>query len=97
MWTLYLVDSTSFITKICTLSLHDALPISDGGRALAWRHRIRWRDRVHLCRPHHVPALAHLQEVLRPQADRDERSEEHTSELQSRRELVCCLLLEKKK
>src|SRR5204862_4542185 len=25
------------------------------------------------------------------------RSEEHTSELQSRRDLVCCLLLEKKK
>src|SRR5438874_6155089 len=28
---------------------------------------------------------------------RDERSEEHTSELQSRRDLVCRLLLEKKK
>src|SRR5438874_10420063 len=32
--------------------------------------------------------------ALRPQ---DERSEEHTSELQSRRDLVCRLLLEKKK
>src|SRR5438874_4810755 len=29
--------------------------------------------------------------------DGDQRSEEHTSELQSRRELVCRLLLEKKK
>src|SRR5690349_23906774 len=29
--------------------------------------------------------------------DLDERSEEHTSELQSRRDLVCRLLLEKKK
>src|SRR3712207_8828075 len=29
--------------------------------------------------------------------DRDERSEEHTSELQSRQYLVCRLLLEKKK
>src|SRR5436309_12193760 len=29
--------------------------------------------------------------------DRDERSEEHTSELQSRENLVCRLLLEKKK
>src|SRR5438874_9171494 len=29
--------------------------------------------------------------------DRDTRSEEHTSELQSRRDLVCRLLLEKKK
>src|SRR5690349_23341957 len=30
-------------------------------------------------------------------SSRDERSEEHTSELQSRRDLVCRLLLEKKK
>src|SRR2546421_7553935 len=33
----------------------------------------------------------HLQQI------RDERSEEHTSELQSRSDLVCRLLLEKKK
>src|SRR5690349_23449659 len=31
------------------------------------------------------------------QIDRAQRSEEHTSELQSRRDLVCRLLLEKKK
>src|SRR5204863_3746929 len=30
-------------------------------------------------------------------ASSNARSEEHTSELQSRRDLVCCLLLEKKK
>src|SRR5439155_22665236 len=34
---------------------------------------------------------------LRPQARPTERSEEHTSELQSRGHLVCRLLLEKKK
>src|SRR5215469_17567110 len=33
----------------------------------------------------------------RPRARRRARSEEHTSELQSRRDLVCRLLLEKKK
>src|SRR3712207_7284639 len=33
----------------------------------------------------------------RPEDPRDERSEEHTSELQSRQYLVCRLLLEKKK
>src|SRR5439155_23291166 len=33
----------------------------------------------------------------RPRPDRDDRSEEHTSELQSRGHLVCRLLLEKKK
>src|SRR5690349_22421345 len=36
--------------------------------------------------------------VIRPPASAaDRRSEEHTSELQSRRDLVCRLLLEKKK
>src|SRR3712207_8688232 len=35
--------------------------------------------------------------VLRPAHDRVGRSEEHTSELQSRQYLVCRLLLEKKK
>src|SRR5438874_2812207 len=35
-------------------------------------------------------------DVLR-RGRRDDRSEEHTSELQSRRDLVCRLLLEKKK
>src|SRR5438874_9766948 len=34
---------------------------------------------------------------IRPAAVHDARSEEHTSELQSRRDLVCRLLLEKKK
>src|SRR5438067_9081137 len=38
--------------------------------------------------------LVHLWEV---RAGTDERSEEHTSELQSRFDLVCRLLLEKKK
>src|SRR5690349_22158791 len=32
-----------------------------------------------------------------PRLEKQDRSEEHTSELQSRRELVCRLLLEKKK
>src|SRR2546429_6017163 len=40
-------------------------------------------------------ALAQQEE--RPGAEQDERSEEHTSELQSRLHLVCRLLLEKKK
>src|SRR5690349_23627237 len=48
------------------------------------------------------PARLHAADVSRgdvhPGRDAaDERSEEHTSELQSRRELVCRLLLEKKK
>src|SRR3712207_7701542 len=35
--------------------------------------------------------------IIRPIADNTARSEEHTSELQSRQYLVCRLLLEKKK
>src|SRR3712207_9544215 len=87
-------------TEIYTLSLHDALPISrDGDEAAA---DARARDRAH----RHVAALvelhAHLQRPARahePQPAREDlhRSEEHTSELQSRQYLVCRLLLEKKK
>src|SRR3712207_7967076 len=69
-------------TEIYTLSLHDALPIWNG-RLGRWRGRIR-RD---LWAPHE---LSGGDRVLRG------RSEEHTSELQSRQYLVCRLLLEKK-
>src|SRR5215471_3700286 len=45
------------------------------------------------------PVPPHAPADVRPDrpCDQDERSEEHTSELQSRRDLVCRLLLEKKK
>src|SRR5690349_23455254 len=41
--------------------------------------------------------IASLDELLKQDATSSVRSEEHTSELQSRRDLVCRLLLEKKK
>src|SRR2546429_5564369 len=76
-------------TEIYTLSLHDALPIFHPSRrdhAAALRHVRRDRHRpVHRARF----ALRHPR--------RRRRSEEHTSELQSRLHLVCRLLLEKKK
>src|SRR5256885_4898611 len=82
-------------TEIYTLSLHDALPIS--------------RQIEHSLREHVVPyqivnglefyqrkeikdILAYLHLLNNPR-----RSEEHTSELQSPCNLVCRLLLEKKK
>src|SRR2546429_3588033 len=71
-------------TEIYTLSLHDALPISFLNLARA--SDLRVRRLLLLSRDgmtKHVVA-----EVL--------RSEEHTSELQSRLHLVCRLLLEKK-
>src|SRR3989442_8587883 len=71
-------------TEIYTLSLHDALPISrNRSRATAARLRVPGNHRAD-----HAPDLA---------CDRLDRSEEHTSELQSRPHLVCRLLLEKKK
>src|SRR3989442_4864895 len=68
-------------TEIYTLSLHDALPISTP-TCRAGRASCRGR------RPP-APGRAAGSECL--------RSEEHTSELQSRPHLVCRLLLEKKK
>src|SRR5690349_21918763 len=50
-----------------------------------------------------IGEVRHIELVLRPYLRGDgrpqaaDRSEEHTSELQSRRDLVCRLLLEKKK
>src|SRR5438874_8959500 len=71
-------------TEIYTLSLHDALPIyhrQDRGKR-GQHHRAGAPDRG-------------LDDRLL--AGQAVRSEEHTSELQSRRDLVCRLLLEKKK
>src|SRR5438045_9721886 len=73
-------------TEIYTLSLHDALPIcSNAARTLAPRPP----------GPAVPPRLA-----VRSEAGLSSRiaarSEEHTSELQSLRHLVCRLLLEKK-
>src|SRR5687768_17938844 len=81
-------------TEIYTLSLHDALPIWQG-RRVAHDLRLEVVDpRADRHRSSH--RLAHLAVDPRrhPVA---ERSEEHTSELQSRLHLVCRLLLEKKK
>src|SRR5438270_10426185 len=64
-------------SQIYTLSLHDALPISDGDQALLFL----W--------PVETLSQRRFPDLL--------RSEEHTSELQSQSNLVCRLLLEKKK
>src|SRR3712207_8754653 len=75
-------------TEIYTLSLHDALPIyeiSDLGHVTGSPEQARGgRLRLRL-----------LADLRHPHAPRSVRSEEHTSELQSRQYLVCRLLLEK--
>src|SRR5260221_10382271 len=74
-------------TEIYTLSLHDALPIS-----IAAPTRQPF-DTFH-GRQHVVFDFINPNEKL---FDGSKRSEEHTSELQSHSDLVCRLLLEKKK
>src|SRR5256885_15791386 len=77
-------------TEIYTLSLHDALPISFGDiQPAAVLRRVTEFDPLHVgTRP-----VRRERFVERPFG----RSEEHTSELQSPCNLVCRLLLEKKK
>src|SRR3712207_7972817 len=77
-------------TEIYTLSLHDALPISIGeelGQMSA--HLVGDRQRRF--------AQGLGEELVVEHGVIESRSEEHTSELQSRQYLVCRLLLEKKK
>src|SRR5438093_1964830 len=73
-------------TEIYTLSLHDALPILDD-RGILWIVSGRSRQGS-------FPAGWTGAWLV---AGRTARSEEHTSELQSLTNLVCRLLLEKKK
>src|SRR3712207_7143989 len=81
-------------TEIYTLSLHDALPI--------WAHAVRHgsgpddsgAENAVSCHAEHHPRRRFGSGVSGPA---HLRSEEHTSELQSRQYLVCRLLLEKKK
>src|SRR3712207_7157504 len=77
-------------TEIYTLSLHDALPIYARlpSRGFAEPRRPPPRIRLRNREP-----TVHLRKV----SNSAPRSEEHTSELQSRQYLVCRLLLEKKK
>src|SRR3712207_8929843 len=91
-------------TEIYTLSLHDALPISPRP-AVQVRSRgssVRCRGSARREAPP-FPAARRWSCAARPAAAATRatgsavpRSEEHTSELQSRQYLVCRLLLEKK-
>src|SRR2546430_13631406 len=91
-------------TEIYTLSLHDALPISDGaeGHGLAPGHGAQRRAKPVLDR--RLPGRGESVAAHGAQIGNDRsggsggrRSEEHTSELQSQSNIVCRLLLEKKK
>src|SRR3712207_6855397 len=89
-------------TEIYTLSLHDALPICPtprgprGGGRGGTTSRPGGRRRGGRPRRARSGRAAPLGRS-RPRRRSAGRSEEHTSELQSRQYLVCRLLLEKKK
>src|SRR5947207_11179459 len=89
-------------TKLYPLSLHDALPIwivsllpntSEMLGALHLQGRVVAVDYY----TSYPPDLASLPKVSDVNGKYNVRSEEHTSELQSHSDLVCRLLLEKKK
>src|SRR5207247_6532760 len=99
------------LPPLSALSLHDALPISLV--FAAWRGHLRRLEAHHaLPFGRFCPPCRSVQRLLQPASGEiargavavttvndggEHRSEEHTSELQSRVELVCRLLLEKKK
>src|SRR3712207_8068183 len=83
-------------TEIYTLSLHDALPIS-----IPWSSRYACNSAicsfVTSTSSREVAICSTVRTPLSWPSAISGRSEEHTSELQSRQYLVCRLLLEKKK
>src|SRR5687768_17993862 len=84
-------------TEIYTLSLHDALPISATVASEP--------SAICVCRDLSTRVVSRARRACNASCEarsrfisaRSKRSEEHTSELQSRLHLVCRLLLEKKK
>src|SRR3712207_7684230 len=83
-------------TEIYTLSLHDALPIFTSGSVAQRLRATRKRRRVSVPTRSVGTRMVHAVGVIAMDS-LPSRSEEHTSELQSRQYLVCRLLLEKKK
>src|SRR2546427_5337498 len=85
MPSLFFFFNDTATTEIYTLSLHDALPISDHVDGVEDEEDI---DQALACPD---------EDVRGEEPPKRRRSEEHTSELQSQSNLVCRLLLEKKK
>src|SRR3712207_6964689 len=97
-------------TEIYTLSLHDALPILEVAKGSGVTIRLyseqipMLNGAVEFAQMGIIPEgayknMGYAQEdsYIDPSVPEAVRSEEHTSELQSRQYLVCRLLLEKKK
>src|SRR5690554_7065396 len=104
VFTFFFFNDTA-TTEIYTLSLHDALPICDGNRIMAKQKidggpSVLYDAVVILFSEKEAAMLANeatAKDFVTDAFAHCKRSEEHTSELQSRPHLVCRLLLEKKK
>src|SRR5690606_42081380 len=104
---LLFVFSSALTCSLYSLSLRDALPIWPGGFCLEgkWYSFRRNGQQTEPSAPGTPrvrifaisPLLRISERVVCPVRSVPSRSEEHTSELQSRENLVCRLLLEKKK
>src|SRR5258707_2701610 len=99
LWTFFFFFNDTATTEIYTLSLHDALPISNGRRdhALVVSPKKARELVLYELNTLNVESQGTLDSQRSTFVDLWDRSEEHTSELQSRQYLVCRLLLEKKK
>src|SRR3712207_7307053 len=87
LYSIFFFFNDTATTEIYTLSLHDALPICASVYELPFE--VGTFDGV--------VSFGYASAASYDGAEREVRSEEHTSELQSRQYLVCRLLLEKKK
>src|SRR3712207_7686820 len=101
---MYFFFNDTATTEIYTLSLHDALPISirirTTIRSCTWPFELRTTRRSWTgssTATSSAEESCHGRTRNRTHSSPSRRSEEHTSELQSRQYLVCRLLLEKKK
>src|SRR5260221_3202604 len=88
LFSLFFFFNDTATTEIYTLSLHDALPISDRPPSMSPSRPME--------RPRTRTPTGWMTSP-RKWCNCTSRSEEHTSELQSHSDLVCRLLLEKKK
>src|SRR5690606_40258654 len=90
--------------RLCVLSLHDALPVCDLLRRLSGKFGhprsidacLGGASQLAVSCPLGRGFSSQITPQLQADCARSTRSEEHTSELQSRENLVCRLLLEKK-
>src|SRR5699024_11621356 len=105
----YFSSTDTATTELFTLSLHDALPILGINSPGLVKEKyytgvetsdasLESADKIEPYVPENIwPELTYTKDETSVLASKGMRSEEHTSELQSRFDLVCRLLLEKKK